>query len=272
MRNKIMCLTAILSVLLAPAQSQGKEGKEGKFSSAVGVGAKRNYNNMLIPYEFSGGDYGLLLEWRAPDSGVWLSDTRFSLHYAALYALTSATNIKVFNAAQQCLGVKAQRQRMVKVATLLNRRLSLYAGGNVDARAEYDFFIDGDYSSYFLAVDFSLGASLYAEYRLGTALFSSSFSAPLVTGAFYPHYGTYSPFLSAGSAGSYFVVAPIGKLNRISSYFRAEKPIYIRGNFINTFFLGYHFGYEYSTIRDNPLRTIDHTVLLGVVFKISPMM
>jgi hypothetical protein len=63
----------------------------------------------------------------------------------------------------------------------------------------------------------------------------------------------------------------VGMLNRASSYFRVERPIYVRGRFINTFFIGYHFGYEYSTIRDNPVRSIDHTALLGVVFKISAM-
>ncbi|MDR0565650.1 MAG: hypothetical protein LBG47_01210 [Prevotellaceae bacterium] len=270
MKNKTPYLSAILSLLLlVPAQSRGGEGK---FGSALSVGAKQNYNNMLVPYEFNGGDYGLLLEWRLPSSASWLSDVRFSMHYAALYAASSATDIKIFNAAQKCLGAKIQYQRMVKIATLLNRRLSLYAGGSVDTGTEYDFFIDASYSSYFLTVDFSLGASLYAEYQLGRSLFSGNFSAPLVTGAFYPHYGTYSPFLSVGDAWRYFVVAPVGKLNRISSYLKAESPIYIRGNFINTFFLGYHFGYEYSTIRDNPVRTVSHTFLLGIVFKILPMM
>jgi hypothetical protein len=215
----------------------------------------------------------LLLEWQTPSPTLWLSDAKFSLHYSALYASNSATGIKIFNAAQQYLGARVEYQRMVKVATLLNHRLFLYAGGSMNTGAEYGFFIDTDYSNSFLTVDFSLGASLYAENRLGRALFSGSISAPLITGIFYPHYGiSYLPFLSAGSAASYFVVAPIGKLNRINSYFKVESPIYIRGNFINTFFLGYHFGYEYSTIRDNPVRAIGHTILLGVVFKISPMM
>lgn len=270
MRNKTAYLAAILSfLLLVPAQSQGKEGK---FGSALSVGAKRSYNNIFVPYEFNGGDYGLLLEWRLPSSALWLSDAKLSLQYATLYAANSATDIKIFNAAQKCLGAKMQYQRMVKIATLLNRRLSLYAGGSAGSGAGYDVLIDTDYSSYFLTVDFSLGASLYAEYQLGKSLFSANFSAPLVTGVFYPHYGTYLPFLSVGDAWSYFVVAPIGKLSRVSSYLKAESPIYICGKFINTFFLGYHFGYEYSTIRDNPVRTIDHTFLLGIVFKISPMM
>ena len=77
MRNKTAYLAAILSfLLLMPAQSQGKEGK---FGSALSVGAKRSYNNIFVPYEFNGGDYGLLLEWRLPSSALWLSDAKLHL-------------------------------------------------------------------------------------------------------------------------------------------------------------------------------------------------
>jgi hypothetical protein len=226
---------------------------------------------MLAPYEFSGGSYGLLLEWQTVNPDAWLSDVKLNLRYDPLFASSSATNVKIYNATQHRLGADALYQRMVRVATLLDRRLSLYAGGSVSARAEYELFIDVTYSSYFLTVDFSLGASLHAEYRLGATLFTGSFSMPLVTGAFYPHYGAYVPFLSAGSAADYFVAPPVGTLTRASTYFRVERPAYVGGRFINTFFIGYHFGYEYSTVRDNPVRSIDHTALLGVVFKISAM-
>ncbi|MDR1342620.1 MAG: hypothetical protein LBK18_05100 [Prevotellaceae bacterium] len=263
----------IIIILAALAASAQGRGEDGKFSSAFGVGGKRAYNNMLIPYEFSGSSYGLQLEWQTLNPGMWLSDMQLNLRYNVLFASNRAIDVKILNAAQERLGATAQYRRMVKVAALLDRRLSLYAGGSAGVNVEYEFFIDATFSSAFLTLDFSLGAALYAEYRLGATLFAGSFSMPLVAGTFYPHYGTgYIPFSSAGSAADYFVMAPVGTLNRVSSDFRVERPIYIGGRFINTFFLGYHFGYEYSTIRDNPVRSIDHTVLLGVVFKISAMM
>jgi hypothetical protein len=106
MRKKAVAFTAMLSVLLAPAQSRGGEGK---FSSAFGLGAKQGYNNMLAPYEFSGGSYGLLLEWQTVNPDAWLSDVKLNLRYDPLFASSSATSVKIYNATQHRLGADAQR-------------------------------------------------------------------------------------------------------------------------------------------------------------------
>jgi len=75
-----------------------------------------------------------------------------------------------------------------------------------------------------LRVDLSLGTSLFAEYDFKYLKVSNAFSMPIVAGSFYPHYSTV-PFWSIGKTKDYFLVAPIGKLNRINNFLNFEIPL-----------------------------------------------
>jgi hypothetical protein len=244
------------------------QNNTGKFNSSIGVGEERRYNYMLFPFEFKGLNYSLNLEWQMPHS-KWLSDVKFYLHFASIFADNSPVNIPIFNTAELCFGAKLQYQIMRKVLSLSDDNFRLYVGGNIEVQPENEMFTYAaeDISRYFLALDFSLGASIYAEYNFGWAKISDNFSMPLLAGSFYPHY-QYSPFYYSGKAGRYFTFAPIGILNRLSNYLNVEFPITIRKKPYGTLFLSYNFNFEYSTIRDNTIRRIGHAALIGFSFKI----
>jgi hypothetical protein len=112
---------------------------------------------------------------------------------------------------------------------------------------------------------------LTAIYKLNKVTVSDNCSALLLAGTFYPHYGNHNPFTSSGTAANYFLVAPIGKLNRINNYLKVEFPIFTKHGLLNTFFVGYNFSYEYSTIRNNPYEDLEHVILVGMVFKIGKL-
>jgi hypothetical protein len=244
------------------------EDNAGKFKSSIGIGEERQYNYMFFPFEFKGINYSMNLEWQIPHS-KWISDVKFYIHYASIFANNSVVNIPVFNSSELCFGAKLQYQIMRKVLSLSDNHFRLFIGGNVELQSEYETFLDvaTSISRYFLSTDLSLGASLYAEYNFGWATISNNFSMPLLTGSFYPHY-QYAPFYYTGKASSYFTFAPIGILNRLSNYFTAEFPITIHKKSYGTVFLSYNFNYEYSTIRDNVIRRIGHLALVGFSFRI----
>jgi hypothetical protein len=245
------------------------ENNAGKFRSSIGVGEERRYNYMFFPFEFKGIGYSMNLEWQAPHS-KWISDVKFYIHYASIFADNSQINIPIFNSSELCFGAKLQYQIMRNILSLSDNRFRLFIGGNVEILPEYELFLDvteAGASRYFIAADLSLGASLYAEYDFGWATISNNFSMPLLTGSFYPHY-QYPPFYYTGKASSYFTFAPIGILNRLSNYLTAEFPITIRKRSYGTIFLSYNFNYEYSTIRDNTIRRIGHFALAGFSFRI----
>ena len=60
--KRILLIYLILTSFLS-GYSQTAGGK-GKFFSGVDVGYVQMYNNMLLPYEFSGSNYGINLEWQ----------------------------------------------------------------------------------------------------------------------------------------------------------------------------------------------------------------
>ena len=258
----------LLLVILLFNTGLSAENNAGKFRSSISIGEERRYNYMFFPFEFKGINYGMNLEWQIPHS-KWISDVKFYIHYASVFANDGVVNIPAFNSSELYLGAKLQYQIMRNVLSLSDNRFRLFIGGNVDLQIEHETFLDAttDIYRYFLSIDLSLGTSLYAEYNFGWAIISNNFSMPLLTGSFYPHY-QYSPFYNTGKASSYFTFAPIGILNRLSNYFTAEFPITIRKRSYGTVFLSYNFNYEYSTIRDNTIRRIGHLALVGFSFGI----
>lgn len=245
------------------------ENNTGKFKSSIGVGEESRYNYMFFPFEFKGINYSINLEWQVPHS-KWISDVKFYIHYASVFANNSAVNIPIFNSSELCFGAKLQYQIMRNVLSLFDNRFRLFIGGNIEILPEYEVFVDvteTDAFRSFIAADLSLGASFYAEYNFRWATISNNFSMPLFTGSFYPHY-QYPPFYYTGKASSYFTFAPVGILNRLSNYFTIESPIIIRKKLYGTVFLSYNFNYEYSTIRDNTIRRIGHMALAGFSFRI----
>ena len=243
----------------------------GKFSSSVNMGTRCNYNNMLYPYTFCGLDFGLNFEWQTLNAKQWLADVKVLLHYAPLYASNSSINMKLFNTVQYMIGADLQVQEMKKITPLSNDKFSLFAGGNLSGFVGYQAFIDiaSGMAYSFNPLDFSLGTSLYAEYKWGKITISDNFQLLLLAGTFYPQYGNNNPFTSVGTATDYFLFTTIGKLNRFSNLLKVEFPINIHKKLWNTVFVGYRIAYEYSTIRDNLYRDITNAFCIGMVFRIS---
>jgi len=259
----------ILALNIAFVTAYGQEYR-GKFSSSASIAARSNYNNMLYPYTFRGPDYGLNFEWQTLGAKQWLSDVKIMLHYAPLYASNSAINVKLFNSFVYTLGAEIQVQQMKKIKALSSENFSFFAGGNLSGAVSYQVFSDMAEATYsFNPLDFSLGGSLYAEYKWGKATLSNNFQLLLLAGVFYPHYGNNNPFTSVGTAGNYFLFSTVGKLNRFSNLLKVEFPITIKKKLWNTFFVGYRLAFERSTLRDNPYRDITHSLCLGIVFRIS---
>ncbi|MCL1867685.1 MAG: hypothetical protein FWF72_01875 [Paludibacter sp.] len=248
--------------------SQNKEN-EGVFISSLGIGYQQRYNEMMFPYEFSGTKYSLNLEWQMLHSDKLLSDAKFNIGYSSLFAKTSAANVLAFNAMEHCLVFDFKYQLMRKVID--NHKLKLFAGGSLKLLPEYEILLDmrniytESLTNQFIAMDLSLGAAVFAQYQLEKFRITDNFSFPLIAGAFYPYYQI-PPFYYSGN---YFIVATIGKLNRMSNYLSFEFPVYVKGKLLNTYYLGYNFNYEYSTIRDNLIRRFEHNILLGIRFKIT---
>jgi hypothetical protein len=109
MKKSILISIIALSAILVHAQ----DGK-GKFSSAIGSGLKRNYNDMLYPYEFTGLGYRLNFEWQTINANNWLSGMSVSLHYASIYASNAALQVKNINANQYFLKANIQYQSSKK--------------------------------------------------------------------------------------------------------------------------------------------------------------
>jgi hypothetical protein len=265
MKLKKIFLIFALSIIFSYVHGQDKAGK---FSSALGIGPRHNYNDMLYPYEFKGIDYSLNLGWQQISTKNWLSDIKIFLHYAPLYTSNGPILITSYNAIQYIINADMHYQLGKKIAPLSGKNFSLFAGGSIDFMACYQVFYD-TYTAYsFSLIDASLGVFLTGNYKVGKIMLSDNFSTLLFAGAFYPHYGNANPFTASGTAASYFVTASIGKLNRINNYFKVEFPVFIKSKLWNTFFIGYNFTYEYSTIRDNPVHNVGHSVLVGMVFAI----
>ena len=263
-------LFLILLFNIACITANGREHR-GKFSSSAAIGVRSIYNDMLYPYTFRGADYGLNLEWQGLSATQWLSDVKILLHYAPLYTSNSAINIKLFNTVQYTLGAELQIQQMKKITALSNDRFSFFAGGHLGASVGYQVFADmATTMAYsFNPLDVSLGGSLHAEYKWGKVTLSDNFQLLLLAGSFYPQYGNNNPFTSVGTAANYLLFTTIGTLNRCSNLLKVEFPVFINEKLWNSFFVGYRFAYEYSTIRDNPYWDITHALCLGIVFRLS---
>ncbi|MCL2596314.1 MAG: hypothetical protein FWD66_01355 [Paludibacter sp.] len=249
--------------------SQNEENN-GVFISSLGFGYAQRYNEMVLPYELSGANYSINLEWQMLHSVNLLSDAKFNIHYLPLFVKSSAANILALNSIEHCLGFDLEYQLMQKLIDSQN--FKLFAGGNLELKPEYEIFIDlnngnlfEDLTKVFFEMDLSLGMAVFAQYKFNKFRISDNLSFPLIAGAFYPHYQI-SPFYYPGN---YFTIVPIGKLNRISNYLSCEFPIYIKGKLLNTLYLCYNFNYEYSTVRDNIVRRFGHNILLGLRFKIA---
>jgi hypothetical protein len=245
----------------------------GKFSTGATIGTQTVYNNMLYPYTFRGNNYGLNFDWQGLHDKQWLSNVQMGLHYAPLYTSNSAINIKSFNTVQYMLGFELQVQQMKKITALSNDQFSLFAGGHLGARVNYQVVADmaANIAYTFNPLDVSMGISLHAEYKWGKASLSNNFQLLLLAGTFYPQYGNNNPFTSVGTAVDYFLFTTIGTLNRCSNLLKAEFPVFINKKQWHTFFVGYHLTYEYSTLRDNPYWDITHALCLGIVFRISKL-
>jgi len=278
MRKKIVLIITFLSIF---SFLYGQE-ERGKFYSGLGFGYKQSYNNLLFPYAFSGLDFTLNLEWQTINENRWMSDINILFHYSSLHTSTSAVKIKQFNPTQQSIGAAIGYQRLKEIKSLSNDNFSFFVGGNLNSQVDYQISytmeeggadVSGISSGgMFLLLDFSLGLSLYAEYKIGKVRISDNLTTLLFAGMFYPYYGGHAdPFFSTGSAGDYFTTATIGKLNRITNSLKVEFPFIIKGKVLNTFYLGYNFSYEYSTVRDNKIEDIGHAILFGMVFKLSKL-
>jgi len=269
MKKRLLFLILVLNIASVTAYCQEYRGK---FSSSASIGARSLYNNMLYPYTFRGANYNLNFEWQGLSPEQWLSDVKVQLHFAPLFALNSAVNIKLYNTVIYVFGAEAQVQQMKKITALSNDNFSLFAGGNLSGAVGYQVFVDvfSEGATYsFNPLDFSLGASLHAEYKWGKLTLSDNFQLLLLAGTFYPQYGNNNPFTSVGTAPDYFLFTSIGKLNRLSNLFKVEFPVTINKKLWNTVFVGYRLAYEYSTIRDNPYRDLTQALCLGIVFRIS---
>jgi hypothetical protein len=239
----------------------------GKFFSGIGVGYERYYNAILLPYEFACRNYSINFDWQILNNDNWLSITHLQLNYAPVFAKDMSIDIPIFNTNQHNLGAKFQYNLLRKINVFSKEKFNFFAGGNIDFQPEVELFLYQDIQKYFLRVDLSLGLSLFAEYDFGKIKLSDNFAMPLVVGSFYPHYSTV-PFWSIGGAKNYFLVAPIGTLNRINNFFSLEIPIKSKGKLFTTLWLSYNFNYEFSIIRDNKIRTISHNGLAGFAFNI----
>jgi len=268
MKKRLLFLILVLNVTCLTAYSQEYRGK---FSSGVNIGARWLSNNMLYPYTFCGANYSLNFDWQRLGATQWLSDVNVLLHFAPLYTSNSAINMRVFNAVTYVLGAEVQVQQMKKITTLSNDKFSFFAGGHLGASVGYQVFIDiASVMAYsFNPLDFSIGASLYAEYKWGKTTLSDNFQLLLLAGSFYPQYGNNNPFTSVGTASNYFLFTSVGKLNRLNNLLKVEFPISFNKKLWNRFFVGYRLAYEYSTLRDNPYRDLTHALCLGMVFRIS---
>jgi hypothetical protein len=268
-QTAIKALLLSLALSITPACGYG-QARADKFSSALGAGPKQNYNDMLYPYKFKGADYSLHLEWQRLSAKNWLSDVKILLHYAPLYASNSLILVTRHNVNQYLVSADMHYQLGRKIRPLSGANFALFAGGSVDFMACYQILYD-TYTAYTFALfDASLGVFLEGRYRVGNLTLSDNLAALLLAGAFYPHYGNANPFTSGGTAASYFVVAPPGKLNRLSNLLKIEFPLFVNRRLRHTFFVGYHFTYEHSTLRDNPVHAVGHSVLVGMVFAIRP--
>jgi hypothetical protein len=268
MKIKISLLIFALTIILSCVYGQDNMGK---FSSALGVGPQQNYNDMLHPYNFNGVAYSLYLEWQQISAKNWWSDIKIRLHYAPLYASDGATLLPIYNANQYFLSADIHYQSGKKITPLSGKTFSLFAGGSIDFMAYYQIFYDTATAKSFCPVDGSFGIFLTGIYKAGRITVSNNFSMLLLAGSFYPHYGNANPFTSAGTGANYFLMAPVGKLNRMNNYLKIEIPVFIKSKLLNTFFIGYDFTYEYSTIRDNLIRDVGHSVLVGMVFRLSKL-
>ena len=263
--KRILLIYLILTSFLS-GYSQTAGGK-GKFFSGVDVGYVQIYNNMLLPYEFSGSNYGINLEWQIFNSPKWLSRAYFSIDYTSSFVRDMAIDIPIFNTNQHSLRARLQYNLLRQLYSVPTSRFRLFAGGGIDICPEASLFLHRDIQKYFLRADFGLDCSLFAEYDFGKVRVSDGFTMPVVVGSFYPHYNTV-PFYSVGGAQNYFLFVSIDKIIRLNNILKFEIPVKITENIRPTIWLSYAFGYEYSSIRDNTIRLMTHSGQAGFVFNI----
>ena len=162
-RSKRILLIYLILTSFLSGHSQTAGGK-GKFFSGVDVGYVQIYNNMLLPYEFSGSNYGINLEWQIFNSPKWLSLAYFSIDYTSSFVRDMAIDIPIFNTNQHSLRARLQYNLLRQLYSVPTSRFRLFAGGGIDICPEASLFLHRDIQKYFLRADFGLDCSLFAEY------------------------------------------------------------------------------------------------------------
>ncbi len=259
-------LFILVHLLYLSGYSQTADVK-GKFFSGINIGYVQIYNNMLLPYEFSGTNYGINLERQIFYNHQWLFLSRFSIGYASSFVKDMAIDIPIFNTNRHSLKTKLQYNLLRQLGFLSEPKFRVFAGAGIDIQPEIELFLHRDIQKYFLRTDLGLNYSLFAEYDWGNIKISDSFTMPIVIGSFYPHYNTI-PFYSVGKTHNYFLFATINKIIRLNNKLNVEIPVNISKKTLTTVRLSYIVDYEYSSIRDNKIRIIGHQGLIGFVFNI----
>lgn len=264
MKKILLIYSICLSCLSGYSQTADMKGK---FFSGINIGYMQIYNNMLLPYESLGTNYGIDLEWQIFYNHQWLSISYFSINYASSFVKDMAIDIPIFNTNQHNLKTKLQYNLLRQLGFLSKSKFRVFAGGGIYIQPEASLFLHRDIQKYFLRTDLGLNHSLFAEYDWGNIKISDSFTMPIVIGSLYPHYNTI-PFYSVGKAHNYFLFATINKIIRLNNKLNVEIPLNISKNTLTTIRLSYIFDYEYSSIRDNKIRIIGHHGLIGFAFNI----
>jgi len=249
---------------------------QGKHVFSLGHGTAETYNGMITPYNLSGtkiihiaysNEKLLKKEWKTFfETGMGISSLKVDYDFANKLG-SGQPFVREFDAFIN----KSFLKKVIET-----NRFTAHAGFITSVQGVYQVT---DYSSIptthgghaidFFQVGISEGISTSMQLKLKKIIFQNTTSY-LMAGAFlYPNYTSDSPFYNG--TRDYLTLAAINKRNYVENKLKVEFPLYIRGNFVNSFSISHDFKYEYSTIKDNVFRRFGHSINIGILFKIDKL-
>jgi hypothetical protein len=239
----------------------------------LGYGIENAYNDMLLPYNFSGYSFSFLHNHEKYMKNNWKTFFDINLQVSFLTINQKFSINYENNAHMNDYEINIGKSFLKKIIYV--RNFSLHAGfttsfqGNYQAVYNMIILSNGLISSDFFKLNLAEAISVSLQLKLKNILFQNNTSYLLFNASLYPNYTNDSPLIGGSEIREYFVLSTINKKNYLTNTFKIEFPLYISGKFINSFSIRHDLKYEHSMIKDNIYHKFVNTFNIGLIFKVD---
>ena len=270
-----MKLSIIISIFVLLTTNSFSQ--PSKHTLSLGLGVENAFNEMVLPYNFSGISFNIDYDFEKKLKESWKVFADADVHISSQFLDHNFSEQRRYKVNLNSYHVNIDLIFLRKI--IEKGYFSLYAGliSSLQGTYQYNNYSTIYSTSYntplpnsFTNTSLAKGVSISFQLQFKKLLIQNTTNYLLLTASLYPNYSGNS-FVDGNNISHYFVLSSINERNYLANKFKIEFPLYIKGRLFSSFAFSYNMKYEYSTIKDNKYKRFSNIFGLGVIFKLSKL-